>query len=88
MTRHDITLDPSDLDTIASGTTVSVPTDQGLTFEVTSEDSWTRSTDPAVCRFGLSRRQLDRLRWGRTVTVLPVGFDGSVQFRVDAAVTA
>lgn len=83
-----VTLSPASLDTITTGGTVAVAAEPGLTFEVTSEDGWTASSDPDVIRFALSPHDLKLLRWGRTVTVLPVGFDGSVQFTVDAAVVA
>jgi hypothetical protein len=85
VTRHDITLDLADVDTIAEGGVISL-TGRGTTFEVTSEDTWTASTsstDPAVHRFALSPDQLDRLRWGREVTVLPSNLDGTVHFTVD-----
>lgn len=85
MTRYDITLDLADVDTIAGGSTVAVNGERGLVFEVTSEQGWTASSDPGVRRFALSPDQLDRLRWGRAVTVLPTGIDGSVHFTVDAA---
>lgn len=88
MIRHDITLDPADVDTIEQGHTVTLPAAQDLTFEVTSEDAWTHSPDPAVHRFALSPDDLDRLRWGREVTVLPAGFDGTVHFAVDATAVA
>jgi hypothetical protein len=83
MTHYGITLDLADVDSIADGSTVAVTADDGVTFEVTSETGWAASSDPGVCRFGLSADQLDRLRWGRTVTVLPTGVDGSVHFTVD-----
>jgi hypothetical protein len=85
VTRYDITLDVVDVDTIAGGSTVAVTVEQGLVFEVTSEQGWAASSDPVVRRFALSPDQLDRLRWGRTVTVLPVGVHGSVHFTIDAA---
>lgn len=88
MNRLDVTLDLVDVDLIASGASVALPADQGPSFEVTSEDAWTASSDPSVIRFALSSRDLKLLRWGRTVTVLPVGFDGSVYFTVDATAVA
>lgn len=84
MSRLDITLTRADMDTITDGYTVSAMAAPGLIFEVTSEDGWgAPSPEPGVYRFALSDAQLDRLRWGRTVTVLPVGFDGSVHLTVD-----
>ena len=87
--RYDLALTQADVAAIAAGSTVSVTAAPGVTFEVTSEDGWGGpSRDPSVYRFGLSDRKLDRLRWGRTVAVLPVGFDGSVHFTAaDAEVT-
>lgn len=79
-----ITLTPADLDTITAGGTVTV-TLSDVTLDVTSEDGWSASSDPAVIRFALDERDLQLLGWGRTCTALPVGFDGSVQFTVDAA---
>lgn len=88
MTRYDITLDPADVDAIADGSTVRLTVDQGLIFEVTSEDGWTASPDLGVHRFALSPDQLDRLRFGRTVVVLPTRLDGSVHLTADAAAVA
>jgi hypothetical protein len=84
MICHDVTLDLADLAALAAGSTITLPAD-GVTFEVTSEDAWTASSDPGVCRFALSPDQLDRLRWGRPVTALPVGVNGPVHFSVDTA---
>ena len=87
--RHDLTLTRADVDAIADGSTISVTASRGLTFEVTSEAGWDGpSREAGTYRFALSHYDLVRLRWGRTVTVLPVGFDGSVHFTVDAAVVA
>jgi hypothetical protein len=84
MTRYDITLDRADVDTIAGDSIVSVTAEHGLIFEVTSEDGWAATTDPGVHRFALSPDQIDRLRFGRTVVVLPIRLDGSVPFTVAA----
>jgi hypothetical protein len=85
VTSYDIALDLADVDTIAGGSTVAMTAEPGLVFEVTSEQGWGASSDPGVRRFALSPAQLDRLRWGRTVTVLPTGIDGSVHLTVDPA---
>lgn len=83
---HTVILTLADLDTISAGGTVTA-TLPDVTLEVTSEDGWSASSDPAVIRFALDERDLQRLGWGRTCTALPVGFDGSVQFTVAAEVS-
>lgn len=83
MSNHDITLTLADVDAITAGSAVTVAVEPGLVYEVTSEQAWTASPDPGVIRFGLSPGQLDRLWWGRMVTVLPVGGDGLVYLTVD-----
>jgi hypothetical protein len=89
MTRYDITLTQDDVDAIAADSTVAVTATPGLTFEVTSEAGWgAPSTTRGVYRFALDGHDLNRLRWGRTVTVLPVGFDGSVHFTADTSEVA
>lgn len=87
MTRHDITLNPADVDTIAEGGLISLP-GPGATFEITSRDTWTASADPDVHRFALSADDLDRLRGGRTITVLPAKLPHPVYLTVDASEVA
>lgn len=88
MKRHEVRLDPADLDQINNGGRVTALTGDDTEITLSTEDAWAGpAASPGVYRVGLSSRILNDLRSRRHASCITADGDAQIVFLAEAAAT-